>query len=88
MGVTNFGGNEPATTVGTSCQPLPYSTCLEESGDQGCASREEGEGEGDWDPKFCVDKWLDQIFPVVNFVFSHYGHFGLKEGGGGPWGWV
>ena len=29
-------------------------------------------------------KWPNQIFPVVNFVFSHYGHFGL--GGGGPGG--
>ena len=28
-------------------------------------------------------KWPDQIFPIVNFVFSHYGHFGLGRGGGG-----
>ena len=27
-------------------------------------------------------KWPDQIFPIVNFVFSHYGHFGLGRGGG------
>ena len=36
-------------------------------------------------------KWPDQIFLVVNLVFSHYGHFGLGRGGGGfgggppPW---
>ena len=36
-------------------------------------------------------KWPDQIFPTVNFVFSHDGHFGLGRGGGGfgggppPW---
>ena len=28
-------------------------------------------------------KWPDQIFPIVNFVFSHYGHFGLGRGAGG-----
>ena len=28
-------------------------------------------------------KWPDQIFPIVNFVFSHDGHFGLGRGGGG-----
>ena len=28
-------------------------------------------------------KWPDQIFPIVNFVFSHYDHFGLGRGGGG-----
>ena len=28
-------------------------------------------------------EWPDQIFPIVNFVFSHYGHFGLGRGGGG-----
>ena len=27
-------------------------------------------------------KWPDQIFPMVNFVFSHDGHFGLEGGGG------
>ena len=32
----------------------------------------------------CVyQKWPDQIFPTVNFVFSHDGHFGLGGGGGG-----
>ena len=28
-------------------------------------------------------KWPDQISPVVNFVFSRNGHFGLGRGGGG-----
>ena len=28
-------------------------------------------------------KWPNQIFPAVNFVFSHDGHFGLGQGGGG-----
>ena len=28
-------------------------------------------------------KWPEQIFPIVNFAFSHYGHFGLGRGGGG-----
>ena len=28
-------------------------------------------------------KWPDQIFPIVNFVFSHDGHFGLGRGEGG-----
>ena len=29
-----------------------------------------------WEPTVCVQKWPDQIFPTVNFVFSHDGHFG------------
>ena len=27
-------------------------------------------------------KWPDQIFPIINFVFSHDGHFGLGRGEG------
>ena len=27
-------------------------------------------------------KWPDQIFPIVNFVFSHDGHVTLVWGGG------
>ena len=41
----------------------------------------EGGGGGE-----CVyQKWPDKIFPTVNFVFSHDGHFGLGQGcpGGG-----
>ena len=29
-------------------------------------------------------KWRNQIFPVVSFVFPHDGHFGLGRGGGAP----
>ena len=32
---------------------------------------------------FVYPKWLDKIFPITNFVFSHDGHFGLEGGGGG-----
>ena len=32
--------------------------------------------------KFVYQKWPDQIFPFVNFIFSHDGHFGLGGGGG------
>ena len=40
-------------------------------------------GRGFWTQNLVYQKWPDQIFPVVNFVFSHYGHFGLGGGGGG-----
>ena len=36
--------------------------------------------------KFVYQKWPKKIFPIVNFVFSRDGHFGL--GGGGPGGSV
>ena len=32
--------------------------------------------------KFVYQKWPDQIFSMVSFVFTHYGHF--RFGGGGP----
>ena len=32
--------------------------------------------------KFVYRKWPDQIFPMVNFVFSHDGPFGWGGGGG------
>ena len=35
-----------------------------------------------WTQNFEYQKWPDQIFRIVNFVFPHNGHFGL--GGGGP----
>ena len=41
-------------------------------------------GGGVWDPQVCDPKWPDQIFPTVNFVFSHGGPFGLRGGGGYP----
>ena len=31
--------------------------------------------------KYVHQKWPDQIFPTVNFVFSHDGPFGLEGGG-------
>ena len=48
-------------------------------------------GRGTWTQNLVYQKWPDQIFPIVNFVFSHHGHFGLGRGGGGfgegppPW---
>ena len=33
---------------------------------------------------FVYQKWPDQSFPTVNFVFSHDGHFGLGHGGKPP----
>ena len=50
------------------------------------ASFEQGGGKGGrgfWTQNLVYQKWPDQIFPIVNFVFSHYGHFGLGRGGGG-----
>ena len=38
---------------------------------------------GFWTQNLVYQKWPDQIFSIVNFVFSHYGHFGLGRGGGG-----
>ena len=35
--------------------------------------------------KFVYQKWPDQIFPVVNCVFSRDGPFGLGGGGGDGW---
>ena len=46
----------------------------------GRASFEQGGGEGGrgfWTQNLVYQKWPDQIFPIVNFVFSHY------RGGGG-----
>ena len=40
-------------------------------------------GRGFWTQNLVYQKWPDQIFPIVNFVFSHDGHFGLGRGGGG-----
>ena len=40
-------------------------------------------GRGFWTQNLVYQKWPDQIFPVVSFVFSHDGHFGLGRGGGG-----
>ena len=56
---------------------------------QGRASFEQGGGRGGrgfWTQNLVYQKWPDQIFPIVNFVFSHDGHFGLGSGGRGFWG--
>ena len=45
-----------------------------------------GEGGGGLGPKGLCQTWPDNIFPMVNFVFPHCGHFGLggsSPGGGG-----
>ena len=43
--------------------------------------REEGRGSGTQNPVH--QKWPAQFFSIVNFVFSHNGHFGLGGGGRG-----
>ena len=41
------------------------------------------EGGGGSGTQKCVyQKWPDQLFPIVNCVFPHDGHFGLGGGGG------
>ena len=37
---------------------------------------------GDGTQKFVYHKRPNKKFPIVNFVFSHDGHFGLEGGGG------
>ena len=39
-------------------------------------------GRGSGTQKFVYQKWHDRIFPIVNFVSSHDGHFGLEGGEG------
>ena len=42
-----------------------------------------GRGRGGGGPgaqKFVCQKWPDQIFPMVNFICPHDGHFGLGGG--------
>ena len=46
-----------------------------------------GRGGGSGAQNFVYQKWPDQIFPIVNFVFSHDGPFGLGGGGVQGWGW-
>ena len=60
------------------------STDRGERGSAGLLLSRRGEGgRGFWTQNLVYQKWPDQIFPIVNFVFSHYGHFGLGRGGGG-----
>ena len=41
----------------------------------------EGGGGGSGTQKLVYQKWPDQVFPFIKFVFSHCGHFGLGGGG-------
>ena len=63
-----------AQLVGTQIHETPQTRASFEQG---------GGGRGFWTQNLVYQKWPDQIFPIVNFVFSHYGHFGLGRGGGG-----
>ena len=58
-------------------QPLgqpPRSACITAAG---AASEVPSLRPGGWGHKFVYQKWPDQVFPFVNFVFSNDGHFGL-----------
>ena len=67
---------------GTSGQPLPCT--ILDTPRPGLLLSRGGEGaRGFWTQNLVYQKWPDQIFPIVNFVFSHCGHFGLGRGGGG-----
>ena len=58
-----------------------------QGGEAGLLLSRGGEGgRGFWTQNLVYQKWPDQIFPIVNFVFSHYDHFGLGRGGRGFWG--
>ena len=39
-------------------------------------------GRGSGTQKIVYQNWPNQISPIVNFVFSHDGHFGLEGVGG------
>ena len=53
-----------------------------------CAVRKSGGGVS-VTQKFAYQKWPDKIFPTVNSIFSHDGHFGLGGGGAqGLGGWL
>ena len=47
---------------------------------QGCIGRKKGGKRGCVTQKFVHPKWCDQIFPMVNFIVFHDGHFGLEGG--------
>ena len=44
---------------------------------------EGGRGGGSGTRKFVYQKWPDQIFSIVKFLFSRDSHFGLAGGGRG-----
>ena len=50
-----------------------------------CGAGGGGGGGGSGTQKIVYQKWPDQISPILNFVFSHYGHFGLDGGGQGDY---
>ena len=56
---------------------------MKREGEAGLLLSRGGEGRGFWTQNLVYQKWPDQIFPMVNFVFSHCGHFGVGRGGGG-----
>ena len=62
-----------------------WQCCISTARHPGRASFEQGGegGRGFWTQNLVYQKWPDQIFPIVNFVFSDYGHFGLGRGEGG-----
>ena len=81
---TEAEGGAPARPWGTLKRGVPCSSV--KGGGGGRASFEQVGGEGGrgfWTQNLVYQKWPDQIFPIVNFVFSRDGHFGLGRGGGG-----
>ena len=66
----------------TICQLYPPPLQRHQGGEAGLLLSRGGGGRGFWTQNLVYQKWPDQIFPIVNFVFSHYGHFGLGRGGG------
>ena len=67
----------PVCSAAGATKAIPSGKVLMREG--GCIRRGGG---GSGTPKFVYQKWPNQIFPIVNFVFSHDGHFGLGGGGG------
>ena len=77
--------------LGSRCISLRWKSCANKwrriavgGGGQG-GMRGGGRGWEVWDSKICGPRWPDQIFPTVNFVFSHF-CLGAGGPGGGPWG--
>ena len=90
--VTECRGESRSLSKCTNCSsassrmatgPLP---CWEREGGGGDFFEERRGGGGSGTQKCVYQQWPDQMFPMVNFVFSHDGHFGLEGGGGGPGG--
>ena len=79
LGATGAGctgcGATARVDEGAQRAPHPNGLSVVQGGGEG--------GRGFWTQNLVYQKWPNQIFPIVNFVFSHYGHFGLEGGGGG-----